>query len=89
MLSEERRQSILARVGGLLHQIDPEVTLHEALIDSKREQLVIVMQKAEQPILLGMSYLDYASHRDEQLSQLLRDELQKRLEAARRREQEE
>lgn len=88
MLSEERRKSILERIGGLLAQVDPAVHLHDALIDSTRQQLVIVMQKNELPILLGMSYLDYVSHRDEQLRALLHDGLRQRAAAARHREEE-
>ena len=89
MLSEERRKAILERVGGLLRQVDPEVLLHDALLDSTRQQLVFVMQKNELPLLVGMSYLDYASHRDEELRQLLKQGLAQRIEAARRREAEE
>ncbi|MBI3405726.1 MAG: hypothetical protein HY046_09750 [Acidobacteria bacterium] len=89
MLSEERRTSILERVARLLPVIDAEVHLHEALLDSTRQQLVIVMQKGELPILLGMNYLDYVSHRDEDLSRLLREGLQKRIDAANRRDEEE
>ena len=89
MLSEERKQSILGRVGGLLQQIDSQVQLHDALLDSTRQQLVLVMQRSDMPVLIGMSYIDYASHRDDELSRLLREGLERRLEAARRRETEE
>jgi len=88
MLSEERKQTILERIGGLLAQVDPAVHLHEVLIDSTRQQLVIVMQRNELPILLGMNYLDYVSHRDEELRGLLAEGLKTRAEAARRREEE-
>jgi hypothetical protein len=89
MLSEQRRQSILERVAGLLRKVDPAVHLHDALLDSTRTQLVIVMQKGEFPILVGMSYIDYVSQRDEDLTRLLRDGLGRRMEAARRREAQE
>ena len=89
MLSEERRKSILERVAGLLRQIDAEVHLHDAILDSTRKQLVIVMQRGEFPVLIGMSYIDYASHRDEDLAAILREGLAKRLESARHREMEE
>ncbi len=89
MLSETRRQSILERIGGLLRHIDPDVSLHDVLVDSTRQQLIIVLQKGEFPILLGMSYLDYVSHRDEELSNNLRKRLHERLQAARLREMEE
>lgn len=89
MLSEERRKSILDRVGGLLRQLDPDVFLHDALLDSTRQQLVFVMQKNDLPLLVAMRYLDYVSHPDEELRQLLKDGLAQRVEAARRREAEE
>ena len=69
MLGEERRQKILERVGGLLRQIDPDVKLHEVILDSTRQQLAFVTQKGDRPIVLGMSWLDYVSRRDEELKQ--------------------
>ncbi|MBI3670948.1 MAG: hypothetical protein HY237_14350 [Acidobacteria bacterium] len=86
MLGEERRQRILERVGGLLAGIDHEVHLLDVLLDSTREQLAFVMQKGEWPLVLGMNYLDYVSHRDEELCRLLEAGLNKRLEAARERQ---
>jgi len=88
MLSEERKASIMERLRRLLAQVDAEVHLHDALIDSTRQQLVIVMQKNEMPILLGLSYLDYVSHGDDELRTLLQEGLRQRAEAARRREEE-
>ena len=86
MLGEERRQKILDRVGGLLAGIDPEVHLIDVVLDSTRQQLAFVMQRDEWPIVLGMSWLDYVSHRDEELRTRLADGLKKRLEAARYRQ---
>lgn len=85
MLGEERRNKILERVRALLHAIDPEVRLHEVLLDSTRQQLAFVMQKGEWPIVIGMNWLDYVSHRDEELKQRLADGLARRLQAARQR----
>ena len=82
MLGEERRQKILERVGALLREIDPEIRLHEVVLDSTRQQLAFVTQKGERPIVLGMNWLDYVSHRDEELKQKLRECLDKRLKAA-------
>lgn len=89
MLSEERRKSILDRVNGLLRQLDPEVFLHDALLDSTRQQLVFVMQKSDLPLLVAMPYLDYVSHPDDDLRRLLKEGLAKRVDAAQRREKEE
>ena len=82
MLSEERRSKILARVGGLLAEIDPQVHLLDVFLDSTRQQLALVMQKAEQPIVVGMNWLDYVSHRDGELKQQLAAGLRQRLEKA-------
>jgi len=86
MLGEERRQTILARVSGLLGGIDPQVRLLDVILDSTRQQLAFVMQKGEWPVVLGMNWLDYVSHRDDELKNLLADGLKKRLEVARARE---
>ena len=89
MLGEERRTKILERVAPLLRQIDPEVRLHDVLLDSTRQQLAFVMQKGELPIVLGMNWLEYVSHRDEDLKNRLAEGLAQRVQAAKRREQEE
>ena len=88
MLGEERRTKILERVAPLLRQIDPDVRLHDVLLDSTRQQLAFVMQKGELPIVLGMNWLEYVSHRDEDLKNRLAEGLARRVEAAKRREQE-
>lgn len=86
MLGEDRRNKILQRVGPLLHDIDPDVNLHDVVLDSTRQQLAFVMQKGEWPIVIGMNWLDYVSHRDEDLKARLCDSLKTRLEKARLRE---
>ncbi len=86
MLGKERKQKILERVAGLLQQIDPEVCLLDVLLDSTRQQLAFVMQKGEWPVVLGLNWLDYVSHRDGELKSLLEESLKRRLEAARRRQ---
>ncbi|MCL4524408.1 MAG: hypothetical protein M1453_10675 [Acidobacteria bacterium] len=86
MLGEDRRNKILQRVEPLLREIDPEVRLHEVLLDSTRQQLAFVLQKGEWPIVIGMNWLDYVSHRDEDLKQRLAESLQARLETARQRQ---
>lgn len=82
MLGEDRRQKILERVGALLREIDPEIKLHEVILDSTRQQLAFITQKGERPIVIGMNWLDYVSHRDEDLKLRLREALEHRLEAA-------
>ena len=89
MLSEDRRKGILDRVGYLLQQIDPGVHLHEVVLDSTRQQLAIFMQKGEWPVVVGINYLDYVSHRDDDLKLYLERGLKQRLEAAMRRQAQE
>jgi hypothetical protein len=89
MLGDERRAKILERVAGLLREIDPEVHLLDVLLDSTRQQLAFVMQKAEWPIVVGMNWLDYVSHRDEELKARLADGLRRRLQTAQRKQAEE
>ena len=86
MLAEETRQKILHRVRGLLASVDPEVHLLDVILDSTRQQLALVMQKGEWPIVMGITWLDYVSHRDEELRNRLDQGLKQRLEAARERQ---
>jgi len=88
MMGEERRNKILERVTPLLREVDPEVHLHEVLLDSTRQQLAFILQKGEWPIVIGMNWLDYVSHRDEDLKERLAKGLKQRLEAAQTRERE-
>ncbi len=64
----------------------PKKAALDVVLDSTREQLASVMQKGDNPIVLGMNWRDYASHRDEELRNMLEAGLQKRLEAVRHRE---
>lgn len=86
MLGEETRHKILRRVRGLLASIDPEVHLLDVILDSTRQQLAFLMQKGEWPLVVGMTWLDYVSHRDEELKYRLEQGLKQRLEAARERQ---
>ncbi len=83
MLSEERREKILKRVAALLRDVDPNVRLIDVILDSTREQLAFVMQKGEWPIVVGLNWLDYVSHRDDELREQLAVGLARRLEKAR------
>lgn len=88
MLSDERRAKVLERVGRLMKEVDPSVHLHEVLLDSTRQQLAFVLQKGEWPLVLGMTYLDYVSLRDDELRSRLTAGLQQRLTAAQNRKEE-
>lgn len=83
MLGEERRKKILQRVAPLIAEIDPEIRLLDVLLDSTRTQLTFVMQKHQWPLLVAMNWLDYVSHRDDELRRRLAEGIQNRLEVAR------
>ncbi len=89
MLSEERREKILKRVEPLLRDVDPDVRLIDVILDSTREQLAFVMQKGEWPIVIGLNWLDYVSHHDDELRERLAAGLARRLEKARSKQAEE
>jgi hypothetical protein len=84
MLGEDRQSRIKARVEPLLREIDPEVQLLRVLLDSTRQQLAFILQKGEWPIVIGMNWLDYVSHRDGELKVRLAEALAQRLAAAQR-----
>jgi predicted aspartyl protease len=86
MLGEDRKSKIIQRVSELLREVDPEVHLQEVVLDSTRQQLAFMLQKGEWPIVIGMEWLDYVSHRDEELKEILAESLQARLKAARLRQ---
>lgn len=86
MLGEDRRRQILTRIEHLLAEVDPEVRLLEVLLDSTRQQLAFIMQKGEWPIVVGMNWLDYVSHPDEELKRRLAEGVKARLELAQQRQ---
>jgi hypothetical protein len=86
MIGEDRRRQIMTRVTPLLQAIDPEVQLLEVLLDSTRQQLAFVMQKGEWPVVVGMNWLDYVSHRDEELQARLQEGIAQRLQVVQQRQ---
>jgi hypothetical protein len=85
MLGEERENKIVQRLRPLLAAIDPDIHLHKVILDSTRHQLAFILQKGEDPLVLGMNWLDYVSHRDEELKTRLAAGLKERLAAAQKR----
>jgi hypothetical protein len=82
MLHDETRKRILERIRSILASIDPDVHLLDVVLDSTRTQLAIMLQKGEFPIVLGMEWLDFVSHKNEDLANLLREGLTNRQEVA-------
>jgi hypothetical protein len=92
MLGEERRTKTLERIRRLVAEIDPELHLHEVILDSTRRELAFVMQKGDQPFVIGMDWLDYVSRHDDELKQRIDESLKARaaaVEQRKRREEEE
>jgi hypothetical protein len=85
MLGEDRQEKIKARIMPLLRMIDPDLHLLKVILDSTRQQLAFVLQKGEQPIVIGMNWLDYVSHRDDELRNQISQSVALRLEASARR----
>jgi hypothetical protein len=59
----------------ILRQFDPELQFITVFVDSKREDLAVVTQLGERPVLLKFRWVDFISNpedvlRDEVLAQL-------------------
>ena len=60
-LTPERKQSIRRRLEPLLAGLDPELKFIEVFLDSSRENLGVVVQKEDQPIILRLDFVRYVS----------------------------
>lgn len=75
-LTTERRRSIRRRLEPLLAELDPEIHFIQVIVDSKRENLGVVVQKADQPAMLRLDYVSYISIPDDELRASLVQQLQ-------------
>lgn len=75
-LTSERRRSIRRRLEPLLAELDPEIHFIQVIVDSKRENLGVVVQKADRPALLRLDYVRYISIADDELRASLVQQLQ-------------
>ena len=82
MLTEERRKQVFERLAGLVAAMDPEVQLLEVVLDSTREQLAVILQKGEWPLVLAMNWMEFVSASDDALRHGLREKLAERIRAA-------
>lgn len=77
-LSRERKQSIRRRLEPLLNGLDPELKFIEVILDSSRENLGVVAQKNDQPVMLRLDFVRYVSMPDAELRQTLVEQLRRK-----------
>jgi hypothetical protein len=69
VLTAERRARIRQRLEPILKEYDPELLFLSVFVDSTREFLAIVTQRADQPVLLKFRWVDFISTPDDALRQ--------------------
>jgi hypothetical protein len=74
-LTAERKRSIRRRLEPLLAELDPELRFIQVILDSSRENLGVVVQKADQPAMLRLDFIRYISMPDGELRQTIADQL--------------
>lgn len=74
-LTADRKRSIRRRLEPLLAQLDPEIQFLQAILDSSRENLGVVVQKADQPAMLRLDFIRYISMPDSELLDILATQL--------------
>ncbi len=77
-LTPERKRSIRRRLEPLLGAIDPEVKFIQVILDSRRENLGVVVQKEDQPVMLRLDFVRYVSMPDAELRDTILQQLQQR-----------
>ena len=70
-LGLDRRMRVRNRLDPILKQYDPELQFITVFVDSTREDLGVVAQLGERPLLLKFRWVDFISSPDE----VLRDEV--------------
>ena len=75
-LTPERKQSIRRRLEPLLAELDPELKFVEVILDSSRENLGVVAQKEDRPVMLRLDFVRYVSMPDAELRATLTQQLQ-------------
>ena len=78
-LGVERRSRIRQRLDPILKQYDPELEFVTVFVDSQREDLGVVAQVGERPILLKFRWVDFISTPDDGLREEVFAQLEKKL----------
>jgi hypothetical protein len=79
VLSSERKARIRQRIEPLLKEFSQEITFLSVFVDSTREYLAIVVQQADQPVLMKFRWVDFISTPDDVLRRDLRSQLVQKL----------
>ena len=74
-LTPERKQSIRRRLEPLLAGLDPELKFIEVILDSSRENLGVVAQKDDQPVMLRLDFVRYVSMPEAELRATIAQQL--------------
>lgn len=77
-LTAERKQSIRRRLEPLLAELDPELKFVEVILDSSRENLGVIAQKEDLPVLLRLDFVRYVSMPEAELRATLTEQLRKK-----------
>jgi hypothetical protein len=78
-LGTDRKTRIRNRLEPMLHAYDPELHFVTVFVDSTREDLGVVVQLRERPLLLKFGWVDFVSNPDEVLHEELRKQLDAKL----------
>ena len=78
-LGVERRGRIRHRLDPILKQYDPELNFITVFVDSTRENLGVVAQLGERPLLLKFCWVDFISSPDDVLREEVFSQLNQRL----------
>jgi len=70
-LGAERKARVRHRLNPILRQYDPELQFVTVFVDSTREDLGVVAQLGERPLLLKFRWVDFISNPED----VLRDEV--------------
>ena len=78
-LGADRKARIRHRLEPLLRQYDPELEFVTVFVDSTREDLGVVAQLGERPLLLRFRWVDFISNPDDVLRQELFAQINRKL----------
>ena len=82
-LGTDRRTRIQHRLEPILKQYDPELVFVTVFVDSTREDLGVVAQLGERPLLLKFRWVDFISNPDEVLREEVFAQIHRKLGKAR------
>ena len=78
-LTAERRARVRHRLEPILRQFNPELQFVTVFVDSLRENLGVVTQLGERPLLLKFRWVDFISNPEEVLRGEVFSQLQEKL----------